>query len=225
MANLKDKIGNKIGEKMSNKSGNQKSANNSGNPLSNGFKYANNYKKSTTNGKDEQNSLKNKINAIKQKKKKETAKKAITKAASSVGPVGTIAAKAALNTPKGNQYLDAYASADSEAQGISNVKRLIKKDVRKVTIIGTALAIALPLIFLIILIAALDKNADSQIYSNKNGGTVNSEYYIRDDKKVNVFANYPGLYEEIERVTEKVSKEYKVEIDKYLIISTLIHKD
>ena len=66
------------------------------------------------------------------------------------------------------------------------------------------------------------KNADSQIFSNENGGTVESENYHYDNPDINIFANYPGLYEKVVEVVEKVSNEYQIEVDKYLIIATLI---
>ena len=126
------------------------------------------------------------------------AKKAIKTAAEAVGgPAAGAAADAALKTKKGEKYLDAYAKADSEVEGINNVKKEFKKDRRRITIITFALTHILPFLFLVILVVAIFKNADSQIFSNENGGTVESENYIGDDKVVNIFANYPGLYEKI----------------------------
>lgn len=216
MANLGDNF-----YKRNNGQKSQKSSNKSGNPLDNGFKFSNNYKKSTSNEKTKEGMIKNKIQQIKQKQKKENAKKAITKAASAAGPVAGAAAKVAVNTPKGEKYLDAYAQGSTEAEGIRNVKRMIKQDTNKLKIIGMISIIAIPVLFLVIVIAAIDKNADSQIYSNENGGTVQSDRYI-DDKEVNIFAKYPDLYENIEKKVKEVSNKYKIEIDKYLIIATLI---
>lgn len=75
--------------------------------------------------------------------------------------------------------------------------------------------------FVFFMVLLFVTNADSQIFSNENDGTYISENYI-DDKLVNVFANYPGLYEKIVEKVKKVSDEYKIEVDIYLVISTLV---
>ena len=183
----------------------------------NGYNVANNYK----NGIETNGDLQARLNAAKQKQKKEAAKKAIHTAASTYGPVAGAAADAAMKTKKGEKYLDAYSKADTEAEGIRNVKKEIKKDTRKITITATLIAVIAPVIIILLLLVAA-KNADSQIYSNKNGGTIQSEDYIGDDKVVNIFANYPGLYEKIIDKANKVGDKYQVEIDKYLIIATLV---
>ena len=216
MANLGDNF-----YKRNNGQKSQKSSNKSGNPLDNGFKFSNNYKKSTSNEKTKEGMIKNKIQQIKQKQKKENAKKAITKAASAAGPVAGAAAKVAVNTPKGEKYVDAYAKGSTEAEGISNVKRMIKQDLNKAKAIGFITSVAIPFVLLIVLIATVCKFVDSLIYSNVNDGTVQSENYV-NDKAVNVFAKYPELYETIEKVSADVSKKYKIEVDKYLIIATLV---
>lgn len=185
----------------------------------NGYKNVNHFNKGVDN---QQNGLKSKLEQVKQKQKKEAARKAIKTAANSMGPVAGAAANVALKTPKGDKYLDAYAQADSQSEGIRNVKREIKKDTKKLTILAFFFAFCLPLLFIILLASLFLKNADSQIFSNENGGTVESENYIGDDKVVNVFANYPGLYEKIIDTIDRVSEEYQVDIDKYLIIATLV---
>ena len=178
---------------------------------------------SNKNQENVQNNLGNRIKRIKENQKKAKAKKAIKAAATSVaGPMGGVAAEAATNTSKGQKYLDAYAKADNEIEGMNNVKKEFKKDRTKLKIIGLALLHVLPLLFLVILVVTVFKNADSQIYSNENGGTVLSENYIKDDKIVNIFANYPDLYENIMTKVNNISNKYKVEIDKYLIIATLV---
>lgn len=184
----------------------------------NGYNASNNYK----NGIDQTGAMKSKMEQVKQKQKKESAKKAITKAASTAGPVAELATKAALNTPKGQKYLDAYAKADTESEGIRNVKREIQKDKRKITALLFFFGFCLPILLVLFLVILLAKTADSQIYSNENGGTVQSDSYIKDDKMVNIFANYPGLYEKIIDKVNKVGDQYKVEIDRYLVIATLI---
>lgn len=189
---------------------------------SNGFKSSNNFKNNVNNPNQDQSELGAKIKQLKEKQKKENAKKAITTAANSFGPVAGAAAQAAVNTPKGEKYLDAYAKADTEAEGIRNVKKEIKKDQRKMTIALFFFGFCLPILFIILLASLFFKNADSQIFSNQNGGTVQSENYIGDDKVVNVFANYPGLYEKIMDTVSKMSDKYQIDVDKYLIIATLV---
>ena len=183
----------------------------------NGFDNENKYK----NEGAPKDGLKQRFENLKYKQKKEAARKAITTAANAAGPIGGIAADAALKTKKGDKYLDAYAEADSHAEGMSNVKKEIKKDKRKLTVALFVLGFCLPLLFLLLFLVLIFKNADSQIFSNDNGGTVESENYI-DDKIVNIFANYPGLYENIMDKVKKVSDEYQTEIDKYLVIATLV---
>ena len=193
-------------------------------PNGNGYKAINQHQNNTPeNAKKNQNNIGNKLKQLKEKQKRERAKKAIKTAAEAVGgPMGGAAAEAALKTQKGQKYLDAYAKADSEAEGIKNVKNEFKKDSRRTRIIIFALTHILPFLFLLILIVAVFKNADSQIFSNENGGTVQSVNYIKDDKVVNIFANYPDLYENIMDKISKVSDEYQVELDKYLVIATLV---
>ena len=190
----------------------------------NGYQGTNQYASNNPeNIKKEQNSVENRIKQAKVKKKKEMAKTAVKTAAEAVGgPAAGAAAEAALKTPKGQKYLDAYAEADSEAEGINNVKKEFNKDRRRIAIITFVLTHVLPFLLLVILVVAVFKNADSQIFSNENGGTVQSENYIGDDKVVNIFANYPGLYEKIMEKVSSVSDKYQVELDKYLIIATLV---
>ena len=84
----------------------------------NGFDNENKYK----NEGAPKDGLKQRFENLKYKQKKEAARKAITTAANAAGPIGGIAADAALKTKKGDKYLDAYAEADSHAEGMSNVK-------------------------------------------------------------------------------------------------------
>ena len=184
----------------------------------NGYQPTNQYKSD-----NKQDGVKDRLAQAKYKQNQEAAKKAVkTAAGAAAGPVGEMAAEAAMKTPKGKRYLDAYAKADSPVEGINNVKREIKKDNRRRKIAVFLLVWCLPLLLLLILIAAVFKNADSQIYSNENGGSYQSENYIGDDKVVNIYANYPGLYENMMEKIENVSEKYQTEIDKYLIIATLI---
>lgn len=188
-----------------------------------GFQGKNNYKNRNNYGNvDASNSLANKLRHIKEKQKKEMAKKAIVKAVSSVNPVAGAATEAVLKTKKGEKLIDAYAKADSPSEGIKNVQIELKKDAIKRKIIMGCICVAIPILLLILFMSLFAKNADSQIYSNENGGTVESDNYGYDDKDVNIFANYPGLYEKIEETVNSVGEEYQMDIDKYLIIATLI---
>ena len=189
--------------------------------IKNGYNATNHY--GNQNGKTSNDTnLQQTLQKVKEKQKKETARTAIVNGLRAYNPAIGEAADKALKTEKGEKYLDAYAKGETPTQGINNVKKEIKKDTRKTTIIVTAISFALPLLFLLIIMAAVFKNADSQIFSNENGGTVESENYGYDDKDTNIFANYPGLYEKVVSVTDKISNEYQIEIDKYLIIATLI---
>lgn len=168
-------------------------------------------------------SVKSQVEKAKYKQRIKKGKEAIKKLArTAAGPLGGLAAGAALHTSKGKRYLDAYAKGSNDAEGIQNVKKEIDKDKRKRKIL---IRIVLPLVLfmlLIFLIGSIFKGADSFIFSSENNGTVYSEDYIPNDKVRNVFANFPGLYEEIMTITDKVSNEYQVDIDKYLIVATLV---
>ena len=184
----------------------------------NGYKSVNNY--NNKGGNDE--GIKQALQKAKEKQKKETARRALVSGLKAYNPaIGEVADKA-LKTEKGDKLLDAYAKGDTPAQGINNVKKEIKKDTRKKTLIITLISLFLPIIFLILLFSIIFKNADSQIFSNENGGTVDSENYGYDDTDTNIFANYPGLYEKVVNISNKVGDKYQIEIDKFLIIATLI---
>lgn len=98
------------------------------------------------------------------------------------------------------------------------------KKVIKAKIIAFAIYMSIPLLllfFFIILISTIFKNADSLIYRFINNG--DGTFVEEDDtEKTNVFLKYPGVYEKIEKIVDEMNEEYKINIDKYLIISTLI---
>ncbi len=185
----------------------------------NGYKAVNNYNQ--TNNADLQNRLK----LVQEKQKKESAKKAIKAAATSVNPLLGLASDAAMNTAKGKRVLDAYAKGDSPAESFNNARKQIRKEKNRTKIILLILSWLAPiilLIFFLILVTSLFKNADSQIYSNENGGTVDSEYYQLTEEEKNIFKGYPGLYEKITKKSKEISNKYKLEIDRFLIIATLV---
>ncbi len=185
----------------------------------NGYKNVNNYNSKNTNDSQIQNTLQK----VKEKQKKTAAKKAIVEGMNALAPgVGGAAAEAALKTKQGDEILDAYAKGDTPAEGIKNVKQVLDRKKRIIKLIGLVLSLLLPILILVILVSVIFKNADSQIFSNENGGTVESDDYGYDNPDTNIFANYPGLYEKIERISQDVSEEYKLEIDKFLIAATLV---
>lgn len=202
---------------------NQQGANNnslvkkSRNFNNNGYKSVNNY-----GNKNDSSGVKETLQKVKEKQKKEVARNALVTGLKAYNPaIGAVAEKA-LKTPKGEKLLDAYAKGSTPQEGINNVAREIKKETRRKTFIITLVSIFSPLLLLIFLFLMIFKNADSQIFSNENGGTVESENYGYDDKDTNIFANYPGLYEKVVNISNKVGDKYKIEIDKFLIIATLI---
>ena len=55
----------------------------------------------------------------------------------------------------------------------------------KLTIALFVFGFGLPILFIVLLASLVFKNADSQIFSNENGGTVQSDNYVEDDKVLN----------------------------------------
>ena len=175
------------------------------------------------NRKNFQNFAQN-LKRVKERRDVRKKDEAIKKATDSMDPIKQAAGNMIANSPLTKAGLDkAYNSGFTQAEKDANVKKYVNTLTRKILML--ILKIVLPvlfIIFIVLLVALFFENVDSQIFSNENGGTVYSDDYIGDDKVVNVFANYPGLYEEVMNVTDRVSKEYGVEIDKYLIIATLV---
>ena len=131
-------------------------------------------------------------------------------AATAINPAVGKAVDVALKTKKGDKYVEKFAEGETVHKGIKNVEREIKKETKRKQIILTISTFIVPLLLIIFLIALIFKNADTQIYSNENGGTVESEFYMYDDKEINIFENYPGLYENVESKVKKISDKYKV---------------
>ncbi len=190
----------------------------------NGY-LANDYRNKNQYGEENNElakSLAVKMQRAKEKQKKEQARKAISQAVGAFNPIAGAATDAALKTPKGQKYLDAYSKADNPQEGIRNVKVEMEKERRIRMLILMILGIVAPILFIILIFTTLFKNADSQIFSNINGGTVESDSYEYDEKEMNIFKNYPGLYEKVERITKEVSDKYSLEVDKFLVLATLI---
>lgn len=173
--------------------------------------------------KAQQTQIAQKMKQVREKREKKKIKDAISTAAGTAGgPAAKLAAKALLNTSNGDKYVEAYKQGSTPTEKINNVKRVLKMDIKKIKIIGVVLFCFVSMLFFLIFLSFFFKTVDSQTYSNENGGTYKSENYIGDDKVVNIFANYPNLYEKIVETANKVSDQYKVEVDKYLIIATLV---
>ena len=177
-------------------------------------KYAKNLNK-------EANSVANSIQKAKLKGRKEAAKKAISTGLTAVAPPLGVAADQALKTEKGDKLVEEYVKADSPTKGLNNVIRKLKEEQQKVKFVLVALIFFIPVLVMIFLLVLIFKNADTQIYSNENGGTT-GEYVPNDPYDSSVFSDYPGLYEKVENSVSKISNKYKVEVDKYLILATLI---
>ena len=164
----------------------------------------------------------NKMRRIKERQTKENTKQAIVDSIN--GPIMQHRTEKALDGRKENKLLKKYNKASTHEEGVRKVKREVTKPERKL-VLKLIFWLLSPVSFFTILVTlfvTVFKNADSQIFSNENNGTVESDTYQYEDKDLNIFANYPGLYERIVKNVNEISDKYKIEIDKYLIISTLI---
>ncbi len=158
-----------------------------------------------------------------QNMKKATAKKTIRTGLNTVAPGAGEVANNMLNTEKGDKILDKYLDAGGGVKGLRKVAKEVKKEIKKKIYIFCFFGSFLLIISLLLLIIVMFKNADSQIYSNENNGNVDTEEYPDNDLiNPNIFNKYPGIYQKIEEASAKVSNKYKVDIDKYLILATLI---
>ena len=158
---------------------------------------------------------------MQQKIKKQAAKKTLTEAAKAYNPALGAAVEKALDTKKGDEYLNEFAKADSTHEGIKNVEKKAKNETRRTSLILTAAAFLGPLLLVgLVFLILFAKNADSQVYSKENDGQVIVSDL--DDETSNVFKKYPKLYEKIETEYKKVADKYEVNIDRFLLISALV---
>ena len=110
---------------------------------------------------------------MKEQIKKQTAKKTLTDAAKAYNPVVGKAVEKALDTKKGDEYLNEFAKAETTNEGVKRVVKKAKKETKQKTILLSVAAFLGPILivgFLFIILFA--KNADSQVYSNENDGKV-----------------------------------------------------
>ena len=163
---------------------------------------------------------------IKQRLKKEVAKKALVAAASTFAtPKAGKAVEKALETEKGDEYLETFAKEKNSKKGLEKVLKKLQDETGKKSTILTLVGVTFPiLLFLMIFSALFLKTADSQIYSNENNGEIDefAQDLESEGAEGSVFKEYPGLYEKIEKIVEEQRNETHVAIDKYLIIATLI---
>lgn len=137
-------------------------------------------------------------------------------------PLGAAMVRSSLN--KGDStYVDTLQNAPSKEIGMREIsaKVAIKKQTLKYGLFigGIIFFVA----FIILLVVTVFKNSDTQIYSNENDGKVDTDQYLDyDPMNPNVFVKYPGIYEKVEAAATTVGNKYKVDIDKYLILATLI---
>lgn len=180
-------------------------------------------KNNNVNNNLNDNSIAEKVEKGRQTIRKETAREAIRTGLNAYAPgLGEVADKA-LKTEKGEKLLDEYAKADNDAEGIKNVAKKLQDESKKKYIMWFFLSNFGLIFFILIILLLVLKNADTQIYSNQNNGQIDTEQYPDDDMiNPNVFVKYPGIYEKVEAASEKVSDEYGVYIDKYLILATLV---
>lgn len=187
----------------------------------NGFNA--NKNKYAANSKNNYNSIENSLERARQNGKKAMARQAIRTGLNSVVPGSGEVADKVLKTEKGEELLDAYAQGENNTKGLINVANKLNEQQKNKKMVIVFFSIFGPILFVVLLLLLLFKNADTQIYSNQNNGQVDTgEYPDNDVINPNVFVKYPGLYEKVEAATKKISDKYKIEIDKYLILATLI---
>ena len=204
-------------------------------PGSNGYGAMDSYKRNNGMGANEKgkstkkdgNNVSDSLKNAKKKQTKKATREVLRNAATAFNPVVGKAVDVALKTKAGDKLLDEFAEAKTPAEGMIKVANKIKKDAIKKKIIMTAGPIILVLFLLIVIIPVIFKNADSQIYGNENGGDVekiskDDSDGLDDEKITDIFADYPQLYETINKATYEYSNDYGVDIDRLLVISTLV---
>ncbi len=189
----------------------------------NGYQGQNNSRgQASSNSTKNAQSLSDKIKNVRREQQRKQARQNIRKGLNSYMPgLGEVANKK-LKTEQGEKLLDKYLDAPTKAEGIRQVAKELTKEKRRRKMIFWFLTHLIPIFLLLLLLVLIFKNADTQIFSNQNGGTVESEYYEFDNVNTNIFANYPGLYEKIVSAVKKVSDTYKIEVDQYIILATLL---
>lgn len=189
----------------------------------NSYKNGNMYKNNGKNNDPNKEAITSALEKSKQKAKKETARTAIRTGLNSVAPGTGEVANRMLKTEKGDELLDEYSKGETPTKGLKNVARKIKEEKKKKMMALSLIGFMLMLIFLAAIVIIIFKNADTQIYSNENNGKVDKEEYPDNDLiNPNIFIKYPGIYEKVEKATKKISDRYRLDIDKYLILATLI---
>lgn len=184
----------------------------------------NDYLKKQAMRKLDDNGFSSKLREAVEKNKNKNAKKALkNNIGNFASPLESAVVKSKLAAGGGEEYIDTVKNASNEMEGVAKVAAKIKikgKLIKIGLIIG---GIAFAVLFVITLITSIFKNADSQIYSNVNDGKIDPEQYPDNDLiNPNVFVKYPGIYEKVEAAARKVGSQYKVDIDRYLILATLI---
>ncbi len=158
---------------------------------------------------------------MQQKLKKKAAKETLTTAAKAYNPaVGKVVEKA-LETKKGDEYLNEFAKADSTSEGVKKVVKKANDERKKKQRMLFLISIVGPTFFILFIFLLLfTKNADSQTYSNDNDGQVIVQDF--EDEIQNVFLKYPGLYEKVQKEYKEVADEFEVNVDRFLIAATLV---
>ena len=188
--------------------------------VNNGYQNLNNYNQNNRSD----NRFRNRMSNMKERQTKENTKRSIEEGLKDRNSISSARIQSELNGLNGSKLTNAYEKGSTHEEGMVNVEReIVKKDVKNIIkILALFLVPILIILFLAILMVTVFKNADSQIFSNVNGGTVQSDDYQFEDKDLNIFKNYPGLYEKIMKLTQEVSVKYQIEIDKFLVIATLV---
>ncbi len=220
--------GNNLGKSTGgmNKANNQKTKTN--NPLGNGYGALNGFKRNNGLGTNpnnnsansKQGSVGNSIENAKQKAKKKAAKQALTTTAKAYNPALGKVVEKGLETKKGEEYLNEFAKAPTATQGMINVTRKFKRDQQKMRLILGLISYLAPMLIIMIILMLLFKQADTQKYSREDDGDVELEDGTTE--LANIFLNYPGLYENVQDHVNFVSEDVGVDIDKYLVLATLI---
>lgn len=169
--------------------------------------------------------MKNTLGRVRERQNNKVTKENIVKGLNTYMPGSGLGDKAErqLETEQGEKLLDAYDSGgDSEEAKIKKVAKVLERKKKIRRIILWVVLHMLPILLLALIAVVIFKNADTQIFSNQNHGTVESDYYGFDNAQTNIFYNYPGLYEKIVSAVRRVSDKYKIEVDQYMILATLL---